>query len=468
MERVLRLYGIGRLSKESGKVSMKKRLVFILSLILMITFASNTFASSTKRLAGQTRYDTSAAIALDGWTQSDYALLAYGENYPDALSAAPLAKKHDAPILLTSGNNLPTITKETLINLQVKNVFIIGGTGVIPSSIDSELQSMRITVTRIAGQDRYETATKVAQQLSSPTEIFVVTGEDSADALSVAPIAALKQVPIILMPQEYMPDSVRAYLASNNIDKTYVMGDSGIIGDNVTNQFPGTERIIGVNKYERNIKVNETFDSIFSSQDICTATGEGFADALTGTAYAAKKGMPVVLVNSYMPMSTREFTVDKLNRADSCAYVLGGTSVVPDAVIARLYTLPDSNETAMLTPEVISRLRSYPYFQKKPMYGFEEFAKKYTDGGQWAVDNLFSNVWRFADNEKFYTNKYLVYMTWNGQYVVRGVLHVTDPNGDIREQDLELEFLYGKNNGSSLSEFFYKGQRDLSEFKVVN
>src|SRR5680860_1494365 len=370
MERVLRLYGIGRLSKESGKVSMKKRLVFILSLILMITFASNTFASSTKRLAGQTRYDTSAAIALDGWTQSDYALLAYGENYPDALSAAPLA--------------------------------------------------------------------------------------------------ALKQVPIILMPQEYMPDSVRAYLASNNIDKTYVMGDSGIIGDNVTNQFPGTERIIGVNKYERNIKVNETFDSIFSSQDICTATGEGFADALTGTAYAAKKGMPVVLVNSYMPMSTREFTVDKLNRADSCAYVLGGTSVVPDAVIARLYTLPDSNETAMLTPEVISRLRSYPYFQKKPMYGFEEFAKKYTDGGQWAVDNLFSNVWRFADNEKFYTNKYLVYMTWNGQYVVRGVLHVTDPNGDIREQDLELEFLYGKNNGSSLSEFFYKGQRDLSEFKVVN
>jgi len=326
---------------------MKKRFVLILILVFIVSFASNVYASSSKRLAGENRYDTSASIAQDGWEQSDYAILAYGGNYPDALSAAPLAKKYDAPILLTSGNNLPAVTKETLISLQVKNVFIIGGTGVIPSSIDSELKSMKISVTRIAGQDRYETAIKVAQQLPSPTEIFVVTGEDYPDALSIAPIAALKHEPIILVPKNYMPDSVKAYLSANSINKTYVVGDSDIIDDNVFNQFPGSERIIGVDKYVRNINVNIKFDDLFNSKDICIATGEGFADALTGAAYAAKKGIPIVLVNNYPPPFTRLYTIINLNMADAIngiPYIFGGTGVVTDKAVAYLYTLPSEDQ----------------------------------------------------------------------------------------------------------------------------
>lgn len=327
---------------------MKKRFLLIFTLVFLFSFASNAYASYPKRLAGQTRYDTSAAIAQDGWKQSNYALLAYGENYPDALSSAPLAKKYDAPILLTSGNSLPTVTKEALINLNVKNVFIIGGTAVVPSSIETELQSMNISVNRIAGQDRYETAIKVAQQLPSPTEIFVVTGENYPDALSIAPIAALKQEPIILVPKNNMPDSVKAYLADNSINKTYVVGDSDIIDDSISNQFPGPEKIIGVGKYVRNINVNLKFDDLFSSKDICIATGEGFADALTGAAYAAKKGIPIVLVNDYPPSFTRIYTVVKLNMANSIKgtpYVFGGTGVISDNSITYLYSLPDTDQS---------------------------------------------------------------------------------------------------------------------------
>lgn len=326
---------------------MKKNFMLIFILVFMFLFTSNAYASATKRLAGQTRYDTSAAIAQDGWEQSDHAILAYGENYPDALSAAPLAKKYDAPILLSNGNNLLAVTKETLINLKVKSVFIIGGTAVIPSSIEAELQSMKISVTRIAGQDRYETAIKVAQQLPSPSEIFVVTGENYPDALSIAPIAALKQEPIILVPKNNMPDSVKAYLAANSINKTYVVGDSDIIDDSISNQFPSSERIIGVGKYVRNINVNLKFDDLFSSKDICIATGEGFADALTGAAYAAKKGIPIVLVNDYPPSFTRIYTVIKLNMANSIKgnpYVFGGTGVVTDNAITYLYSLPDTDQ----------------------------------------------------------------------------------------------------------------------------
>lgn len=326
---------------------MKKGFVLILVLAFICTFTSTAYASTAKRLAGETKYDTSASIVLDGWKQSDYALLAFGENYPDALSAVPLAKKYDAPILLTGGNSLPSATRETLISLQVKNVFIIGGTAVIPSTIDAELQGMKISVTRVAGHDRYDTAIKVAEQLSTPTEIMVVTGDDYPDALSVGPIAALKQEPIILVPKDYMPASVKAYLSKNKITKSYVVGNSNIISDNILSQFPGSIRIAaGVDKYDRNIKVNTEFDYVFNTNDICLTTGEGFADALAGAAYAAKRGLPIVLVNDNPPSYTRLFTVDKLNIDNNgVPYVFGGTTVVPDSVVTYLSTLPDTNQT---------------------------------------------------------------------------------------------------------------------------
>lgn len=317
----------------------------------MLVFVSATYASisDTKRLSGNDRYETAVSIAQDGWQQSDYVVLANGENYPDALSAAPLAKKYNAPILLTNGSSFSDATKQTLTKLKVKNVFVIGGNGVISTSIEAELQSMGITTTRLSGQDRYATAIQVAKQVTTlPSEIFVATGEDYPDALSIAPIAAIKQDPVILVPRDYMPDSVKTYLSTNNISKTYVMGDTDIIADSVYSQLPNAERIKGVDKYVRNINANLKFYDVFTTKDITVATGEGFADALAGTSYAAAKGMPIVLVNNYPPVYTRIYTVINLNMSDRIngkAYVLGGQGVVPDSVITYLYTLPEASKS---------------------------------------------------------------------------------------------------------------------------
>jgi putative cell wall-binding protein len=321
---------------------MKKSLIFrslILSLILIFTFASSTFANTSptiKRLAGFDRYETASQIALSGWSQSDYAILAYGENFPDALAAAPLAKKYNAPILLTTSNNLPLTTKQTLISLQVKNVLIIGGTGVISSLIDTELQSLGISSTRIFGNDKYETAIKIAQQVTpTPSELFVVTGEDYPDALSVASIASIKQIPIILVPYHSIPDPVKDYIATNKISKTYVIGNSDMISDKVFNTFPNAERIWGTDKYLRNIAVNKIFSSDFKLDNICIATGEGFADALTGTAYSAKISEPIILINNDSPITTKDYYQHIFKNANN-VYVFGGPGIISDSVIQGL------------------------------------------------------------------------------------------------------------------------------------
>lgn len=58
---------------------------------------------------------------------SDYAILVNGENFPDALSASVLAKKYNAPILLTGSSSLDDTASNQLTRLKVKKVFIVGG-----------------------------------------------------------------------------------------------------------------------------------------------------------------------------------------------------------------------------------------------------------------------------------------------------------------------------------------------------
>lgn len=316
-------------------------LTLIISLFLAIPSYASTLPSIT-RLAGADRYATAQAIAKHGWTQSDYAILAYGGNFPDALSAVVLAKKYNAPILLTSGSSLQDITKQTLIDLQVKSVFMIGGTVVMPTSIEAELQAMGITPTRIAGQDRYETSVNIAKQAVSPSELIVATGEDYPEALSIAPIAAIKQIPILLVPKSYLPDSVKTYLSTLNIKKTYVIGDSSSIDDSVANQFTHPERIVGADRYELNIVIDKEFEGNFNSDSSCIATGEGFADALTGAAYAAKISAPMILVNSALPTNTKNYYQQRLPNAKNI-YVFGGTGVVSDRLIQGLTSSTQNN-----------------------------------------------------------------------------------------------------------------------------
>lgn len=321
-------------------MTMKKNILgVLLTFIILFSLTIPALASTSTiitRLAGVDRYSTAVEIAKAGWTQSDYAVLAYGENFPDALSAGVLAKKYNAPILLTSSNNLPDVTKQALTDLHAKNVYIIGGTGVISTSIETELQAMGIITMRIAGYDRYETAIKIAQQLNMPSELIVTIGEDYPDALSIAPIAASKQIPIILVPKVNMPNSVKNYIATLSVTKTYVIGDSSIIDDSVYNQFTNPERIVGVDKYERNIAINQKFSNDFNPNSICLATGEGFADALTGAVYASRENAPIILVkNSSSSANTKSYYQNRYANADK-VYVFGGTAVVSDKVVQNL------------------------------------------------------------------------------------------------------------------------------------
>ncbi|MCH5138137.1 cell wall-binding repeat-containing protein, partial [Clostridiaceae bacterium UIB06] len=182
---------------------MKKRMKKTLSVIAMASLittsvvtmnveAAGVTSTESPRLWGQNRYETAVKVSQTGWTTSDYAVVASGEGYADALSAAPLAKANNAPILLTQKDSLSQTTLDELKRLQVKHVFIVGGQGVVSQQIEDKIKNeVTADVERLSGQNRYETSVKVAEKVGVTDKVVLASGQGYADALSAASMAAI-------------------------------------------------------------------------------------------------------------------------------------------------------------------------------------------------------------------------------------------------------------------------------------
>lgn len=302
--------------------------------IALINPARASASQTTVRLGGTDRYETSIKISQDGWSQSSYVILASGEDFPDALCAAPLAKKYNAPILLVTKDSISYDTTQELARLGVRNAFIIGGTGVISTNVESQLSNMGISFTRIGGVDRFDTSVQVANYIGTSNGVVVSSGQNFPDALSIAPIAAAKQMPILLTNSNALPSAVQGYLSTNYSGKAYVVGGTGVISDNVLNSLNNPQRLSGSDRFQTNLAVINQFTSDLNLSNIYVATGNDFADALGGAASAAENVSPIILTDN---VTCAAKDVVKNNIASINTFkVLGGTGVISDTFIQKL------------------------------------------------------------------------------------------------------------------------------------
>lgn len=311
-------------------IKSKKYLIALTLTIGTTLISPHVFARSNfNRLAGQDRYGTSNAIVSQGWTQSKYAILVNSQNFPDAITASPLAKQYNAPILLTDSNNLTDITKQKLQGLGVKNVFIIGGTGVVSSDIENTLKSMGISSKRIWGQTRYDTSINVAKELGSSKGVFIVNGEHYEDALAVAPIADKLQYPIVLVSQDSVPDIVKNYVnqVKANNGEVIVIGGSDVLTDTIKNTLNPIKVYNQSSKYDRNLALINDYKEQLDLSQVYIASDKGFADALSGSALAGMSGNPIILVGDSNLSNVSSFIS---NNKVGTVNALGGTGVLSD------------------------------------------------------------------------------------------------------------------------------------------
>ncbi|WP_374929464.1 cell wall-binding repeat-containing protein [Kytococcus sedentarius] len=95
------------------------------------TIAQRVRPTTLQRVTGSNRYATAAAVARHVWPDgSPRALVATGENFPDALAAGPAAALVGAPVLLTRARWTPSATTEALRTHGTVELGIAGGTDV--------------------------------------------------------------------------------------------------------------------------------------------------------------------------------------------------------------------------------------------------------------------------------------------------------------------------------------------------
>ncbi|WP_042332730.1 cell wall-binding repeat-containing protein [Desulfosporosinus orientis] len=309
-------------------------------ILLIFTYVPSVSASSasTDRIAGYDRYLTAVKVSQNGWPDgASTAILALGDDFPDALSAGPLAQKYNAPILLTSTYQLNSDTATELKRLNVKKVYIIGGYAVVSKDVERQISMMGIAAVRISGQDRYETSLKVAQEVGVSQGIFATNGLTFADALSVGPIAAALKMPILLVPPKDLTPVQKDFLSKSNIPVSYILVGREI-SNNVVYQFPNYEIIYGSNPYERNINLINRFKDSLDLNTIYVATGELFPDALAASALIQKnKNALILLQGDSIPYPAQNFISSKLI---SNFIILGGTSVISGSTESKLSDLP--------------------------------------------------------------------------------------------------------------------------------
>lgn len=221
---------------------------------------------TVRRLAGANRYET--AVQLGELLQSHKAstgsgrsgtatsgigkyphtaILATGLNYPDSLSIAPFAGQYGIPILFTGKDTLNEQTAKALKDWGIQNVILVGGTGVISESVESNLKELKLDVTRLSGEDRYLTSLKIAQYFEGAgaayTQAAIATGESYPDALAGAALAAKADMPLLLVKKSGVSPEIRNYLQGKQLNKLFVYGGRGAVPDSVKNEISLSKEI---------------------------------------------------------------------------------------------------------------------------------------------------------------------------------------------------------------------------------
>lgn len=298
-------------------------------------------------------------------------VIAWGDNFPDALSAVSLGYE----ILITKTATLPESIRQEILRIMPSRIIVIGGRNSVSDQVISELENIAGTATaedlekitggrteessdrklvyqpkveRCSGLTRYETALEILKQYgfnSTSRTLIVTTGENFADALSIAPYAAKTHSPVLLCRNGKLNDSARKVLESlrGRCTRLLLIGAENVVSGEVEKlgKKLGMEviRLAGNNRYETCAKVVEYELSAnvgLSAEHFSVAVGTNFPDALIAGTITANNGSVLFLVDSKTEKWSRELALIRKNREliseDYIFYIYGAEAVVSQKV----------------------------------------------------------------------------------------------------------------------------------------
>jgi putative cell wall-binding protein len=311
------------------------------------TLAGATPGVTAIRLAGSTRFATAGVIASAGFSSgTPTVVLASGLNYPDALAASYLGGRLHSPVLLTTTATLDPSTLSSIRSLGGTGVEIVGGTAAVSQNVTNQLKTDGFIVDRIAGSNRFATASAVGQLGTSPfvgslgtygRTAIVASGVNFPDALAGSAMAYSNSFPILLTQVGYLPAVTATALSNLHIAHVLLLGGTSAVSPAVettlVNDGMTVQRIAGNDRTQTatDIAAVETGQLGFSTTNVDLARGDTYPDALTGGAYSGEAIVksPILLADSPFNLGSYTTAYLKANASTiATIHIFGGTSAI--------------------------------------------------------------------------------------------------------------------------------------------
>ena len=197
-------------------------------------FEGSLSGMKVKRLGGQTRYETNIAILSEAGVKAEDLLVCTGDGFADSLSASAAGR----PILLVDRAGLSDMQKNYLKDLEIKDVYLIGGTGVVSEYTETQMNVYDNDgrCERLSGQNRYQTSVAVAKKffLKNNDVAVLACGFEFPDGLAGGPVAMAIGAPVILVDKNECKTAA-GYVKSAGVDKMIVIGGDGAISETTVN-----------------------------------------------------------------------------------------------------------------------------------------------------------------------------------------------------------------------------------------
>ena len=338
-----------------------------------------------REFGGRDRYDTALRLAENfaagkgGLGQVPVAFIASGYTLVDAVAVSGLAGFQDAPVLLTPMDNLHGGVADFIEDYGVDTIYVLGGSAAVADSVleDMEALANAPTVTRIAGADRYATASAIASKLGGgaawcggeDAAAILVNGGDSslAEAMMVGPVAHRLQLPVLMTAADELPSATADFIRADDIEHVIIVGGTDAVSEGVE----GALTDAGVNTVERIAGNTPAGTSVALAgllagdckDDLAPVSGDTVAlvhrDALPdgvaaapvlSSTFANGDLVPILVVGDTLPASVRDYLAatpvtdsdgDKVNFR---LVAIGGTAAVSSAVMDAALAAAASND----------------------------------------------------------------------------------------------------------------------------
>lgn len=288
-------------------------LAFAILFSSVTVFADESEARDVKRISGADRYKTSIEVSRKAFDDSDYAVIASGQTFPDALVGGVLAGELDAPLLVTSRDAVSDELLAELKRLDVKKVYLLGGLNTLTAEVEKALSEFEVE--RLAGENRFKTAEVVSQVVES----YVLKNDDDDDGDNDIKTyhADGRNFPDALAAAPYIVEEDGVLLLNDGAPVTNGIAIGGI------NSVPGeVERIAGSDRYDTAVKIAEAYDDY---DKIVLVDGTNYPDALSASGYAAEKDAVILLTS---PKTLVPVTKAFIDKTDKDIIIIGGENSV--------------------------------------------------------------------------------------------------------------------------------------------